>query len=219
MPTRVALEIAPKRAFASALDWPGWSRSGKTADDALAALVAYAPRYATVAKRAKVPFPRDAVSVDVVERQQGNGTTDFGAPGVAARAENAPIDPPELKRLTALLRATWAVLDAAAKRAEGVELTKGPRGGGRDLDKIVGHVAEAEAAYLGQLGARPPKGASHEALHSALLAALDDAVAGRPFADPRNTKRPWSVRYTIRRSAWHVLDHAWEIEDRSSPGE
>lgn len=218
MPTRVVLEVASKRAFASAIDWPGWSRSGKTVDDALAALVAYAPRYAKVAKRARVAFPPDAVALDVVERQKGNGTTDFGAPGVAARAEAEPIAPSELMRQTALLRATWAVLDAVAKRAEGAELTKGPRGGGRDLDAIVGHVAEAESAYLGQLGARPPKGASHGALRTAMLGALDDAVAGRPFANPRNTKKPWSPRYTIRRAAWHVLDHAWEIEDRATPG-
>jgi hypothetical protein len=24
-------------------------------------------------------------------------------------------------------------------------------------------------------------------------------------------------RYAIRRIAWHVLDHAWEIEDKSDP--
>ncbi len=215
MSIRVVLEVAPKRAFASALDWPGWSRGGKTASDALAALVAYAPRYAKVAKRARVALPRDAAVLDVVHRVKGDGGTEFGVPGAAARSEAAPITAPELKRLTALLRAAWATFDAAAERAEGVELTKGPRGGGRDLGKILGHVAEAEAAYLGQLGARPPTGVPHETLRSALLTALDDAVAGRPFADPRTTKKPWSARYTIRRAAWHVLDHAWEIEDRS----
>ena len=25
----------------------------------------------------------------------------------------------------------------------------------------------------------------------------------------------WPVRYAARRIAWHVLDHAWEIEDKS----
>jgi hypothetical protein len=24
----------------------------------------------------------------------------------------------------------------------------------------------------------------------------------------------WPARYYVRRAAWHVLDHAWEIEDR-----
>jgi hypothetical protein len=223
MKARVVIEVAPKRAFASALDWPGWSRGAKTPDEALEALVAYGPRYATVAQRAEVAFlpPEDAAALDVVERLKGGSGTEFGVPSSSAKAESDPLKPAGRKRLIGLLEATWAVFDAAARKAVGVELTKGPRGGGRDLDKIIGHVREAEVAYLGQLGSRPPAEADEDPnrpmalLRTAFLAALEDAAAGRPFANPRNTKRPWGVRYTIRRSAWHVLDHAWEIEDRS----
>jgi hypothetical protein len=221
MPTRVVLEVAAKRSFASALEWPGWSRGGRTPDDALAALAAYRPRYARVAKHAKVPFDVEA-DLEVVERVRGGSGTDFGVPGTAAKEERAALAATELERLVALLRATWSAFDAAAKAAIGVELTKGPRGGGRELEKIIGHVREAEAAYLGQLGARPPRAADEppdapmRLVRAALVEALSDSVAGRPFANPRNTKRPWSPRYTIRRSAWHVLDHAWEIEDRSA---
>jgi hypothetical protein len=104
----------------------------------------------------------------------------------------------------------------------GVELTRGPRGGGRDLEKIIGHVREAEVAYLGQLGSRAPAADDEDParpmrrLRSAFVEALEDVRAGRPLANPRNTRTPWSPRYAIRRSAWHVLDHAWEIEDRST---
>lgn len=213
------VEVAPKRAFATAIDWPGWSRGARTADDAVAALVAYLPRYADVARRAGVAFePGDP---EVVEELTGGAGTEFGVPGAPASSEAASLDRPELDRLIALLRASWATFDEAAARATGVELRTGPRGGGRDLDRIVAHVREAESAYLGQLGARPPRAEDEPSerpmhlLRSALLQALDDAVAGRPFANPRNTKRPWSPRYTIRRAAWHVLDHAWEIEDRA----
>ena len=224
MKTRVVLEVAPKRAFASALDWPGWSRGAKTADEALDALAAYAPRYARVAKRAKVAFtPPDTVSdLDVVERLTGGSGTEFGVPGAWTKGESDQVKPAERERLIGLLEATWAALDAAAAKAVGIELTKGPRGGGRELEKIADHVRDAEAAYLGQLGARPPAPSDEDpkqpmaVLRAAFVAALEDAIAGRPFANPRNTKKPWSVRYTIRRSAWHVLDHAWEIEDRSS---
>jgi hypothetical protein len=223
MKTRVALEVAPKRSFASALDWPGWSRGAKTPDEALEALVAYGSRYAKVAKRAKVALapPTDASSLEVVERLKGGSGTEFGVPSSWAKAESGPMTPAEGRRLIGLLAATWDVFDATAAKAVGVELTKGPRGGGRELDKIVGHVREAEAAYLGQLGARPPSAADEHPkkpmalLRAAFIAALEDALAGRPFANPRNTKKPWGVRYTIRRAAWHVLDHAWEIEDRS----
>lgn len=221
MAVRVVIEVASKRAFASALDWPGWARSGRGEEEALEALLAYGPRYAAVAKRSKVSFkpPATARGLTVVERLTGGGTTDFGAPGEAARAEDEPISAADAKRLTALLTAAWATFDAVRARAVGVELAKGPRGGGRDLDTIVEHVREAEVAYLGQLGSRPP--ADHAArgldvIRGAFVDALAARVRGEPLPNPRKTKNPWPPRYAVRRSAWHTLDHAWEIEDRSS---
>ena len=53
------------------------------------------------------------------------------------------------------------------------------------------------------------------AMRETALAALEARAGGKPIDDPRQTKRLWSPRYTVRRSAWHALDHAWEIEDRS----
>jgi hypothetical protein len=224
MPVRVVLEVAPKRSFASAVDWPGWSRGGRTEDGALEALIAYAPRYAVVARRANVAFrpPATTRGLDVVERIKGDGGTEFGVPGRPAAAEDGPISAVELKRLLALLKASWAIFDAAAKRAIGVELTKGPRGGGRELPKIIEHVREAEVAYLGQLGSRSPTSAEEDAarpmalLRRTFTEALTAVATGRPIENPRRTKKPWTPRYGVRRTAWHVLDHAWEIEDRSS---
>ena len=224
MGLRVVLEVAPKRSFASAVDWPGWSRGGRTPDDALRALLDYAPRYAAVAKRAKLAFrpPATVRGLEVVERQTGSGGTEFGVPGVPAAAEDEVVSAADLRRLLALLDASWATFDAAARKARGVELAKGPRGGGRDLAKIVDHVREAEVAYLGQLGSRSPSGREESAkepmarLRATFREALTAVSNGQPVADPRNTKRPWSPRYSVRRSAWHALDHAWEIEDRAS---
>jgi hypothetical protein len=219
MAVRVVLEVAAKRAFASAIDWPGWSRAGRTEDDAIEALVAYAPRYAVVARRAKVAFrpPTTTRGLEVVERIKGDGGTEFGVPGKAAAAEDGPISAAELKRLVALLKASWAVLDAAAKKAVGVELTKGPRGGGRELPKIIEHVREAEVSYLGQLGSRPPAVAGEDParLRRTFTDALTAVATGKPIENPRATRKPWTPRYAVRRSAWHVLDHAWEIQDRS----
>jgi hypothetical protein len=212
----VVLEVAPKRAFASALDWPGWSRGAKTDDEAIAALLAYAPRYAAVARRAKVAFhpPATVRGITVVERLDGGGGTEFGVPGEAARAEAEPISAAELKRLIALLRAAWTTFDAAAAKAKGVKLTLGPRGGGRQVPKMVDHVREAEAAYLHQLGAKA--GARPMAvLRDAFIEALTARATGAPVPDPNKVKKPWDPRYAVRRSAWHALDHAWEIEDRS----
>jgi hypothetical protein len=216
---RVVLEVAPKRSFATALDWPGWSRAGRTPDEAVAALIDYAPRYAAVARRALVEFsaPASPDEIEVVERLKGGGTTEFGVPGTAASAEGDDPRPQELDRLIMLLEAAWATFDASARRAEGVELATGPRGGGRDLRKIAAHVRDAEVAYLGQLGSRPPSPRTDDValLRKAVVATIRARVAGEPVANPRNTRRPWSVRYAIRRSAWHALDHAWEIEDRA----
>ena len=44
----VAIEGTRKKVFASALEWPGWSRSGKTPESAIENLLAYAPRYGPV---------------------------------------------------------------------------------------------------------------------------------------------------------------------------
>ena len=224
MTLSVVLEVAPKRSFASAIDWPGWSRGGRTEEEALEALLAYAPRYGAVAKRAKLAFrpPATTRGLDVIERIRGDGGTEFGVPGKPAAAENEPVSAADLRRLLALLQASWAVFDAAAEKAIGVELTKGPRGGGRELPKIIEHVREAEVAYLGQLGSRAPAAADEDParpmalLRRAFAAALTAVATGQPVENPRNTRKPWTPRYTVRRSAWHVLDHAWEIQDRSS---
>jgi hypothetical protein len=220
---RVALEVAPKRTFASAIDWPGWSRGGKTEDEALETLLAYAPRYAVVARRAKVAFtpPATRRGLQVVQRVKGDGGTEFGVPGKAATAEKEAVSTRDLHRMIAILEACWSILDSSAKKADGVELTKGPRGGGRELPKIMEHVREAEVAYLGQLESRAPASADEHAgrpmakLRRSFTETLTALTSGAPLAHPRRTKRPWSPRYGVRRAAWHVLDHAWEIQDRS----
>jgi hypothetical protein len=215
---RVVLEVAPKRSFASAIDWPGWSRGAKTADEALEALLAYAPRYAPVAKRAKVAFspPATARGVEIVERQKGGAGTEFGVPSSTARPDSDPLPTNELNRLIALLEASWATFDAAAHRAEGTQLTLGPRGGGRQVPKMIEHVREAESAYVHQLGTKAP-GQSMPELRRSFVEALQLLAAGEALPTPNKVRKPWTPRYAVRRSAWHALDHAWEIEDRS-PG-
>jgi len=136
-----------KRVFACALDWPGWCRAGKGEDAALEALAAYAPPYGVVAGEAGVRFPsRVADSFEVVERLPGSATTDFGALDKPASRESEPLTQKLAERLTELLEASWRVFDRVAAGAP-AELRKGPRGGGRDGDKMVDHVLGAEAGY------------------------------------------------------------------------
>jgi hypothetical protein len=218
MAIRVVLEVAAKRSFASALDWPGWARSGKSPDEALERLAAYAERYAVVARRAHVRF-RVSIGVDdleVTQRVRGGSGTEFGVPGVSAAAESGTPTAAELKRGIALLEAVWGVFDEVSTAAQGRQLALGPRGGGRQVAKMVGHVEEAEAAYLHQLGWKVPNPRPPAAdVRRAFLEAVRLRAAGKPFPEPNRVHTPWEPRYAIRRAAWHTLDHAWEIEDRS----
>jgi hypothetical protein len=222
---KVHVERGAKRCFATAIDWPGWSRSGKTEAAALDALVASGPRYAAVARRAGVAFdpPANPADLAVAESVAGGSGTDFGVPSVPPSADDEPMSAADLQRLDDLLLAAWATFDTAAEAHRGAELRKGPRGGGRTLTKIVGHVLEAEEAYLHQLGSKRPdlaKDASvatrMAAIRDAARAALGARARGEPLADPNKVKKAWSPRYFVRRSAWHALDHAWEIEDRAT---
>ena len=220
----VYVEVGRTRAFAGGIDWPGWCRSGRDEAAALATLVAFGPRYAAAVGTAGAGFepPGDISGLEVVERLEGNATTDFGAPGIAPAADGAPVDANDLQRLFGLLRAGWAAFDAAALNYAGVELRKGPRGGGRDVPAMVDHVLNADAAYLRGVGGafRPrddlPPTELAEALRGAMIDALDARARGEPPAPSRRRNPLWTPRYCVRRSAWHALDHAWEIEDRAT---
>jgi hypothetical protein len=208
----VAVEAGDKKAFASALDWPGWSRSGKTEEAAVESLLAYAARYAPVATQAGLEFPA-RLEAEVVERSKGGSGTDFGVPSTLTHEADArPVDEKEAKRLASIVEAAWSTFDRVAAGAP-AELRKGPRGGGRDRDKMVGHVDEADWYYARELGLKlkaPRDRAEVEAIRASVLEILRQPSDGKPLAGRR-----WPQRYAARRIAWHALDHAWEMEDRS----
>lgn len=209
--TPVYLEVAGTRAFACAVDWPGWSRAGKTPDAALEALATSAPRYAEVAARARARFAKAAGDdLDVVERVKGDATTSFGAPGVVADVDRVPMTRAQLQRWVRLLEASWDLLDDVRAGAP-ASLRKGPRGGGRDREKMYAHVLDAERGYAGKLGiARAGSYDTQAALRAEIVAVVSRDSDGSPLKD-----RGWPPRYAVRRLAWHVLDHAWEMQDRS----
>jgi hypothetical protein len=220
---RTYLEAGRRRVFAGALDWPGWCRAARDEESALVALAAYGARYrdAVAAAAPGLDPPGDASKLRVVERLEGNATTDFGAPAMAPAADSEPLAGAELERRVALLRACWAALDAAARDAAGAVLRKGPRGGGRELRAIVAHVVGADGAYLSKLGGRYRKAADADAdaerdgLRAAIVDTLESLGRGEPPARKPRSGSLWSPRYFVRRSAWHALDHAWEIQDRA----
>ena len=211
---RILVESAGGKVFVSALDWPGLSRGGKTEEAAIGALLAAAPRYAPVAAAAGYPLDVDGLVIEATERLDGDASTVFGVPAIVAAADREPVSGAEGQRLASLVEAAWAELDRVAAGAP-EELRKGPRGGGRDRTKVVQHVVDAEAAYASVIGLRhkPIAPASLAAMRADILEILRQPSDGSPIAGRR-----WPPRYAARRIAWHVLDHAWEIEDRSDPG-
>lgn len=200
-PLRVYLETGKRWVFACAVDWPGWCRRGKGEEAALGTLLGYASRYA---KAVGVGVPTGPVEV-VGRVATRSGMADFGAPGALGPWEDEPLSAREFGRHLDLLQASWAYLDAVAAVSP-AELRKGPRGGGRDREAILRHVQGAERAYAPKVGCRIPPRTPWDEQRTMLVAGLRGAPADSA----------WPVRYAIRRLAWHILDHAWEMEDRSS---
>ena len=213
-PTEVVLEVTHRRAFASAVDWPGWCRSGKSPDEALQTLASYASRYAAIAPVAGVRFPRAAADeLSVVDEQPGDATTAFGAPSIVGGTDRRELTAAEADRQVRLLRAAWTELDRLAVEAP-EQLRKGPRGGGRDRDDVVAHVIEAERSYARTIGVRHPPFHDDPGAVEACRAEIEDVLRAARRGQP---SPKWTARYFLRRAAWHVLDHVWEIEDRSGP--
>jgi hypothetical protein len=218
------LEVGQTRTFAIARAWPGWCRSGRDEAAALHALYEYGPRYARALQTTRLQFraPSEASDLLVVERLSGNATTNFGAPNLALSRDMQPVEPDEVQRWQEVLHACWRTFDTAVQAATGQVLSKGSRGGGRDLTKIIEHVHDVDAGYLRSLGGHLQPSAKHitsesqafASLRQAILTTLIAAARGEvPARGPRGGVR-WTPRYFVRRLAWHELDHAWEIEDR-----
>jgi hypothetical protein len=213
---RVMLETGPKgkKVVAVAPDWPGLARGATTEQAAIERLLSYVPRYAPVAKLAGMQAVLATISdVDVVERYTGTGSTDFwGISFAFSSIDKQGMSGDELERELTLMQACWALFDAVRSRVS-AELQKGPRGGGRDRDRIVHHIFANEQGWAKGLGVHTPDGAM---LTGDGLKAHRDAYchASRDYHSQGTLAGKWPLRYLIRHTAFHTLDHAWEMEDK-----
>jgi hypothetical protein len=219
---RVTLEMGPrgKKVVAVASDWPGLERGATTADGAIERLLSYVPRYVSVAKLAgmEAEFATSTAStttsdVDVIERYPGTGSTDFwGISFAFSGIDREAMSDEELERELTLMRACWAFFDSVRSRVS-AEMQKGPRGGGRDRDRIVRHVLFTEQDWAKMVGVLTP---FEEMLTEGVLNAHREAYcdAIRDFHAQSKMARKWPLRYLIRHTAFHTLDHAWEMEDK-----
>ena len=218
----IYLEVGKTKVFACAVDWPGWCRSGRNEESAIYSLQSYAQRYANIIKPVGLAIvsPHTVDDFTIIERTDGNYATNYGVPDLPIPADYGPLSLEQIGRFSKILKACWLAFDQAARAAEGRELRKGPRGGGRELTEIINHVAQAEKGYLRRLGWNGVIPEETEIrlwmdhVHGEILEGIQAATRGEyPKEGPHGGKR-WPPAYFIRRVAWHALDHAWEIEDR-----
>src|SRR4029453_13385396 len=219
MPVRTVVERGPKgkRSVAFGLDWPGWGRGARSAELALETLESYRDRYRPVAELAGMAAEFEAAGpLEIVEDRGGTGSTDFwGISFSPSSTEQEPMGEAELERGITLLRACWAYFDGVAARVS-PEMRKGPRGGGRDRDRIIRHTIRTESEdFAKKVGIRIPEEAAltpnglrqhREAYVAGMRAYNAGEVEGR--------MRTWTLPFLIRHSAYHTLDHAWEMEDK-----
>ena len=218
MPVRTVIERGPKgkRSVAISIDWLGWERGAKTAELALEALESYRERYRPIATLAGMAADFDAAGpLEIVEEKVGPGSTDFWGISFAPSAGEETMDEADLERAITLLRACWTYFDDVAARVS-PEMRKGTRGGGRDRDRIISHVIRVESEdFARRVGLRLPEGAALEP--DALGRYRKDYVeAMRAYnaGEVEGHMLTWTLPFLIRHSAYHTLDHAWEMEDK-----
>jgi hypothetical protein len=223
MSIRTVIERGPKgrRSVAYAIDWPGWSRGAASPELALETLDAYRDRYRPVAQRAGLADELDAAGdLEVLEDHAGNTSTDFwGISWLPSSTEHGAMPPDVLDRRLALLEGAWGFFDEVAARVS-TELRRGPRGGGRSRDEIVAHVFGNERVQFSKrVGVATPPGVM--LTPNGLAAHREQFLAGlRHYnAEDRRIGRTWTLQYLLRHAAFHVLDHAWEMEDKDLSGE
>src|SRR5689334_3457313 len=224
MPVRTVIERGPKgkRAVAFALDWPGWSRGAKSAELALETLESYRERYRLVAELAGMAGEFEAAGrLEVVEDRMGTGSTDFwGISFSPCSAEQEPMADTALDRGITLLQACWAFFDGVAARVS-PEMQKGPRGGGRDRDRIIRHTIRTESEdFAKQVGLRIPEEAAltPEGLRQHRESYVE-ALWAYNVGEVNRRMRSWTLPFLIRHSAYHTLDHAWEMQDKDLSAE
>lgn len=216
---RVTVEIGPKgkKVAAVAPDWPGLERGAKTEEAAIERLQSYLPRYAQIAKLAGMDGEFAAITtVDIVEQYPGTGSTDFwGISFAFSSIDRQDMSSEELERELTLMRACWAFFDDVRLRVS-AEMKKGPRGGGRDRDRIVQHTLNTEQGWAKMIGVLTPDDAmltdqGLKAHRDTYCHAIRDYHSQGKLA---GKVAKWPLRYLIRHTAYHTLDHAWEMEDK-----
>lgn len=214
---RNIIEAGHKKDFAPALDWPGWSRSGKSEEGAIRTLTRYADRYRKVIELARLDGIVDlANSPNVMESVQGSGATHLSVPDRIVQIEGAWMSSEECDRQIAIVRACRGYFDDTGGRVS-EDGQKGPRGDGRNRSLIIDHTIGADRGYARQIGVKTPKDQIETS--AGIVGNRNDVLNAIRQLNGDRTETKWPLRYFIRQVTWHLLDHAWEMDDRGPSGE
>lgn len=220
---RVTLEIGAKgkKVAAVAPDWPGLERGAKTKQEAIERLHSYMLRYSPVAKLAGMDAEFDTVKgLRVVEEYPGPGSTDFwGISFAFSSIDRQEMSSEELERELTLMQACWAFFDDVRRRVS-PEMQKGPRGGGRERDHIVRHTLYVEHDWAKGVGVLTPAEAllTVKGLKTYRDAYCDAIREYHSQGKMAGSRAKWPLRFLIRHTAFHTLDHAWEMQDKDLSG-
>ena len=115
------------------------------------------------------------------------------------------------------MRACWSTFDEVAGRVS-ADLLPGSRSAGRTRDEIIRHTYVSEPEQMSRkVEVRTPRDVvlTPDGLAAHRTAYLD---AIRTYNAQGRMARSWTIQFLIRRTAHHVMDHAWEMEDRDPSG-
>jgi len=190
--------------------------------EALNQLVIAGTRYAQVAGRAGLTFaaPPSIEAFEVVEHVPGTATTDFGAPSIPLTSDQEPLEEADIDRFIALLTTCWTTFDDALNSFSADQHDIKPERG-RSPDAMRLHLLEADRMHLSAFGPAfrqpdPTRVTEQEAeVREQIITALRVVPRGEDIAPRRRYGFSLIPRFAVRRSAWHALDHAWELQDRS----
>ena len=158
----------------------------------------------------------DPGDLEIVEDHVGVGSTDFwGISFAFSSIDKQGMSGDELERELTLMQACWAFFDDVRRRVS-AEMQKGPRGGGRDRDHIIRHTLYTEQDWAKMIGVLTPDdamltGEGLKAHRDAYCHAIRDYHSQGKLA---GKMAKWPLRFLIRHTAFHTLDHAWEMEDK-----
>ena len=100
-------------------------------------------------------------------------------------------------------------------------MKNGPRGGGRDRDRIIRHTIRDESEdFAKRVGVRIPEdeGRSRPTACAPIARITVAAIRAYNAGAVRAAHASWTLPFPHRHTCFHMLDHTWEMADKDLTG-